>query len=334
MLRLAVLDQSVALAGRPQGEAIRKTIDLARHCESFGYDRFWVSEHHNNDAIVGTCPEVLLGAIGATTSRIRIGSAGVMLPHYAPLKVAEQFRVLDAIAPGRIDLGLGRAPGSDGLTAYALNPQADTRPNEFPSDIVDIQAWLAGEPLREKHPFARIGAHPKGETVPELWILGSSDYGAQVAAHFGLPYAFAWFFTDGRGAAQAMQFYRELFKSSPKYSKPHAALCVWALVADTEEEAAFHFQSRARFRLLRDRGVFGALESPEAAAAYNYTESEKARLADYKARAFVGKADQVATRIKALANELQAQEMAIVTWAWDEAARVKSYKLLAEALRS
>lgn len=334
MLRLAVLDQSVALAGRPQGEAIRRTIELARHCESFGYDRFWVSEHHNNDAIVGTCPEVLLGAIAATTNRIRIGSAGVMLPHYAPLKVAEQFRVLDAIAPGRIDLGLGRAPGSDGLTAYALNPQADTRPNEFPSDIADIQAWLAGEPLREKHPFRKIGAHPKGETVPEIWILGSSDYGAQVAAHFGLPYAFAWFFTDGRGAEQAMQFYRELFKPSLKYPKPHAGLCVWALVADTEEEAAYHFQSRARFRLLRDRGIFGALESPEAATAYTYTESEKARLADYKARAFVGKADQVADRIKALANELQAQEMAIVTWAWDEAARVKSYKLLAEALRS
>lgn len=334
MLRLAVLDQSVALAGRPQGEAIRKTIELARHCESFGYDRFWVSEHHNNDAIVGTCPEVLLGAIAATTTKIRIGSAGVMLPHYAPLKVAEQFRVLDAIAPGRIDLGLGRAPGSDGLTAYALNPQADTRPNEFPSDIMDIQAWLAGAPLREKHPFARIGAHPKGETVPEIWILGSSDYGAQVAAHFGLPYAFAWFFTDGRGAEQAMQFYRELYKPSAKYPKPHAGLCVWALAADTEEEAAYHFQSRARFRLLRDRGVFGALESPEAAASYNYTDSEKARLDGYKTRAFVGKADHVAERIKALAKELDAQEMAIVTWAWDENARIKSYKLLAEALRT
>ncbi len=333
MLRISVLDQSVALAGRPQSEAIRRTIELARHCEGFGYDRFWVSEHHNNDAIVGTAPEVLLGAIGATTSRIRIGSAGVMLPHYAPLKVAEQFRVLDAIAPGRIDLGLGRAPGSDGLTAYALNPQADTRPNEFPSDIMDLQAWLAGTPLRDKHPFARIGAHPKGDTVPEIWILGSSDYGAQVAAHFGLPYAFAWFFTDGQGAEHAMHAYREQFKPSPKYPKPHAGLCVWALAADTDEEAAHHFQSRARFRLLRDRGIFGPLESPDAAAAYAYNETEKARLANYRARAFVGKADAVATRIKDLARQLNAQEMAIVTWAWDEEARIKSYRLLAEALR-
>ena len=333
MLRISVLDQSVALAGQPQSDAIRKTIALAQHCERFGYDRFWVSEHHNNDAIVGTAPEVLLGAIAATTTRIRIGSAGIMLPHYAPLKVAEQFRVLDAIAPGRIDLGLGRAPGSDGLTAYALNPLANSRPNEFPSDIMDLQAWLAGTPLRDKHPYARIGAHPKGETAPEIWVLGSSDYGAQVAAHFGLPYAFAWFFTDGRGAEEAMRLYRELYKPSPKYPEPHAGICVWALAAETDEEAAYHFQSRARFRLLRDRGVFGALEDPDTAAAYPYSEQEKARLESYRARAFIGKAETVAARVKELAHSLNAQEVAIVTWTFDEAARVKSYELLAKALR-
>ncbi len=332
-LRLSVLDQSVARAGHPQAEAIRNTIALAQYCERLGYDRFWVSEHHNNDTIVGTAPEVLLAAIGATTTRIRIGSAGIMLPHYAPLKVAEQFRVLEAIAPGRIDMGLGRAPGSDGRTAYALNPQADQRPQQFPADVADLLAWVSGSPLREGHPFAKVGAHPKGDTVPEAWILGSSDYGAQVAAHFGVPYAFAWFFTDGQGGEDALTLYRHLFKPSERHPKPHSAICVWALAAETDAEAEHHFASRARFRLLRDRGVFAPIEAPEAAKAYPYTDAERARLDDYRARAFVGKAEDVGRRIRALCEQLQVDEVAIVTWTWDEAVRQTSYRLLAEAMR-
>src|SRR5262245_2645836 len=204
MIPLSVLDQSVATAGRPHGQAIRNTIAMAQACESLGYARFWLSEHHSHGSIVGTAPEVLIAAIASVTQRIRVGSAGVMLPHYSPFKVAEQFRVLEAIAPGRIDLGLGRAPGSDGRTAFALNPQANTRPAHFPADVRDLMTWLAGTPLPQGHPFAAVRAFPAGETVPEVWMLGSSDYGAQVAAHFGLPYAFAWFFSDGAGAAQAL----------------------------------------------------------------------------------------------------------------------------------
>ena len=334
MLRLSVLDQSVARAGHPQDEAIRNTIALAQHCERLGYDRFWVSEHHNNDTIVGTAPEVLMAAIAATTTRIRVGSAGIMLPHYAPLKVAEQFRVLEAIAPGRIDKGLGRAPGSDGQTAYALNPLADQRPQQFPSDVADLEAWVAGAALREGHPFARIGAHPKGPTRPETWILGSSDYGAQVAAHFGLPYAFAWFFTDGQGGEEALALYRHLYKPSPRHPKPHSGICVWALAAATNAEAEHHFASRARFRLLRDRGVFSAIESPDAAKAYAYTDAEKARLEGYRTRACVGEAADVAARIEALAEKLGVQEVAVVTWTWDEAVRQESYRLLIEAMRA
>lgn len=333
MLKLSVLDQSVACAGRPEGEAIRNTIALAKHCEAFGYHRFWVSEHHNNDTIVGTAPEILVAAIAAHTERIRVGSAGVMLPHYAPLKVAEQFRVLEAIAPGRIDLGLGRAPGSDGLTAYALNPLADQRPQEFPSDVMDLLAWLKGEPLREGHPFRRIGAHPKGDTSPEVWVLGSSDFGAQVAAHFGLPYAFAWFFTDGQGAEHAIQLYKANYKPSERHPQPYAALCVWALAAETETEANYHFQSRARFRLLRDRGIFAPIESPDAAAAHSYSDAERARMEAHRKKAFVGDAETVMDRIDELASRLAVDEMAIVTWTFDEAARVKSYRLIAEAQR-
>ena len=334
MLRLSVLDQSVALVGRPQAEAIRNTIALARYCEEIGYDRFWVSEHHSNDAIVGTAPEVLLAAIGALTTRIRIGSAGIMLPHYSPLKVAEQFRVLEAIAPGRIDMGLGRAPGSDGLTALALNPSADQRPQQFPSDVIDLMAWVEGRPLRDQHPFRRIKAAPQGDTFPETWMLGSSDYGAQVAAHLGLPYAFAWFFTDGLGGEEAIHLYQSTYQPSPRHPKPHAALCVWALAAETEAEAHHHFQSRARFRLLRDRGIFGAIESPEVAAAYPYLDAERARMVDYRNRNFVGTGPDVAARIRELAERLDVQEMAIVTWAWDEDVRKTSYRLILEAMRN
>ena len=331
MLKLSVLDQSIATAGRTQGDAIRNTIALAQATEAMGYARFWVSEHHNNATIVGTAPEILISAIAATTSRIRVGSAGVMLPHYAPYKVAEQFRVLEAIAPGRIDLGLGRAPGSDGRTAFALNPLANERPAQFPSDIRDLQAWLTDTPLRDGHPFAEVHAYPAGETSPEIWILGSSDYGAQLAAHFGLPYAFAWFFTDGAGAAHAMRLYQDTYRPSERYPTPRAALCVWALAADSDEEAAHHFTSRARFRLLRDRGVFEPLEAPEIAAAYDYSEAEKTRMAEFRRAAYIGTGASVAERIKALAASVGASEMAIVTWTFDEAVRVSSYRLIAEA---
>src|SRR5690606_5570019 len=189
-MKLSVLDQSTASAGRTQDVAIRETLELARRCDALGYHRYWVSEHHSTDTIVGTAPEVLMAAIAATTKRIRIGSAGVMLPHYSALKVAEQFRVLEAIAPGRIDLGVGRAPGSDRLTALALNPDAANAVDLFPQQVRDLYCWVTGTPLPAGHPFAAVKAHPLGPTSPDLWILGSSDYGARLAAYFGLPYAY------------------------------------------------------------------------------------------------------------------------------------------------
>src|SRR4051812_21149387 len=195
-LRLSVLDQSTVVTGRSPDSSIRESLGLARHCEALGYHRYWCAEHHNSASQAGTAPEVLMAAIAATTKRIRVGSAGVMLPHYATLKVAEQFRVLEAIAPGRIDLGLGRAPGSDRLTAFALNPYANAA-DEFPQQVRDLRCWISGTPLPDGHPFGAIRANPAGATHPQMWILGSSDYGAQLAAHFGLPYAFAYFFSEG-----------------------------------------------------------------------------------------------------------------------------------------
>src|SRR4029453_4973900 len=159
-MKLSVLDQSTAVQGRTQDVAIRETLELARHCDALGYHRYWLSEHHNARNIVGTAPEILMAAAAPPTTHIRIGSAGVMLPHYSALHVAEQFRVLEAIAPGRIDLGLGRAPGSDMRTAYALNPRADTAADQFPAQIRDLRSWLSGEPLAAGHPLRDVRAHP------------------------------------------------------------------------------------------------------------------------------------------------------------------------------
>ncbi|MEP6942499.1 MAG: LLM class flavin-dependent oxidoreductase [Betaproteobacteria bacterium] len=329
-MKLSVLDQSTVSKGRPESDAIGESLALSRLCDTLGYHRYWVSEHHNSGSIVGTAPEVLMAAIAATTSRIRIGSAGVMLPHYSALKVAEQFRVLEALAPGRIDLGVGRAPGSDRLTALALNPDADRAAEFFPRQVIDLAHWLAGTPLEPEHPFAKIIAHPRGTTTPELWILGSSDYGAQLAAHLGLPYAYAYFFTDGKGVEQALALYRENYRPSERYPRPIATVCIWALAADTEAEARRLLKSRELWRVGFEKGIRNPLVSPEEAAAYAYTSEDLGRIDALRRRAFAGTADEVATRLTAEAQRLDLDELVINTWTFDPAARRRSYELLAQ----
>lgn len=328
-MRLSVLDQSTVVTGRSPDASIRESLALAKHCEALGYHRYWVAEHHNSASIAGSAPEILISAIAATTSRIRVGSAGVMLPHYSALKVAEQFRVLEAIAPGRIDLGLGRAPGSDGMTAHALNPNAGQAADNFPADVRDLLAWIAGEPLVERHPFRSITAQPQGPTVPETWILGSSTYGAQVAAHFGLPHCFAYFISDGHGAAQALEMYRTGYRPSARHPEPLGGVCVWAITAETQEEAERLFSSRALARIWRDRGVFAPLPSPEEAAAYAYSNAEKLKLERLRAESFWGTPDVVAGKLRALATSLQVEDVVVLSTAHDPAARRRSYSLLA-----
>ncbi|WP_422010916.1 LLM class flavin-dependent oxidoreductase [Reyranella sp.] len=329
--RLSVLDQSIAVSGRPQDQSIRNTVSLAQHCEALGYERFWVSEHHNHPTIVGTAPEIVMAAIAATTERIRIGSAGIMLPHYSPFKVAEVFRVLDALAPGRIDMGLGRAPGSDGRTAFALNPAANERPEHFPADVRDLIAWVHNEPLVERHPFATVKAFPQSPTAPEAWILGSSDYGAQVAALFGLPYCYAWFFSDGAGGERAIDLYKKNYRPSVRHPEPHSALCVWALAADTMEKAQYHFTSRALSRINRDKNILGPLLPPDEAALAPVTTYEAAKMEQFRKDSFVGTGPEVAARITELKDRVGVDEMAVVTWTHDEQVRRDSYTELAKA---
>ena len=332
-MRLSVLDQSTVVSGRSPDAAIRESLALAQHAEALGYHRYWCAEHHNSASIAGSAPEILIAAIAATTSRIRVGSAGVMLPHYSALKVAEQFRVLDAIAPGRIDLGLGRAPGSDGLTAYALNPNAATASDQFPAQVRDLLAWLAGEKLVERHPFRDITAQPQGPNLPDVWILGSSDFGAQVAAHFGLPHCFAYFISEGAGAAEALSLYRDGYRPSPRHPTPQGAICVWALAADTQAEAERLFSSRALARIWRDRGIFAALPSPEEATDYTYTDAEQLKLEKLRQRSFYGTPDVVGAKLRALAAEVGVDEVAVLSTAHDPIARRHSYTLLAREFK-
>lgn len=332
-LSLSILDQSTVASGRGADEAIRETLELARHADAWGYARYWLAEHHNSQSHAGSAPEMLVAAIAAATRRIRVGTAGVMLPHYSALKVAEQFRVAEAIAPGRIDLGLGRAPGSDGRTAFALNPRVNEAAEQFPAQIRDLLGWL-GEGLPEGHPFRSVTASPVVPTRPQVWILGSSDYGAQVAAYFGLPYCFAHFITE-RGSEEAIGLYREGFRPHPeipgRLAAPHAALGVFALTAETEAEAWRLYKSRELWRLFRDSGRYPPLPSVEEAEAYPYSEAERAHLDRIRQTAIVGAPEQVKAKLEALAERHGAAELAILTPCHDPEARRRSYRLLAEA---
>lgn len=331
MVQLSVLDQSTAADGVPEPQAIRDTVELAKYCEELGYKRFWVSEHHNHPTILGTAPEILMAAIAQVTSSIRIGSAGVMLPHYAPLKVAEQFRVLEALAPGRIDLGLGRAPGSDGKTAFALNPNAHEDAEHFPANVRDLIAWVSGEPLLTGHPFNGLVAKPMSDTSPEIWMLGTSDYGAQVAAHFGIPYCFAHFITDGRGVERAFQIYRDNYQPSERFPKPIANVCLWALAAETLEDAERLFATRAHWKVRRDMGDLRPIQSPDAIKDFDYSEGEKARIAELRAGAIIGTGKTVYEQLSNLAGNYEIDEVVVLTWTHDQEDRRNSYRLLAEA---
>ncbi len=326
-LPLSVLDQSPTAAGVEQSRAIRDTIDMAAHCERLGYKRFWVSEHHGSENIVGSAPEILIAAMATRTRRIRLGSAGVMLPHYSPLKVAEQFRVLEAIAPGRIDLGVGRAPGGDGRVAWALNPSGDQAVERFPANVRDLVAWTSDKPLVEGHPLASVRVTPRTPGAPEVFVLGSSDYGPQVAAYLGLPFCFATFINE-QGTEQALEIYRRYYQPSERHPEPVAMACVFALAADTDDEARRVFASRARSRHNRDLGVRAPLLPPEEALA-GASAAELARADQLAARAFLGDGPSCAARLRAFAEKAGLQELAILTHAFHVEDRKRSFEILA-----
>jgi luciferase family oxidoreductase group 1 len=245
MLRLSALDQSPVRSGGSPAEAIRETLDLARATDRLGYHRYWLAEHHSTPALAGPSPEVLIPEVAAVTSGIRVGSGGVMLQHYSALKVAEQFRVLETLHPGRIDLGIGRAPGSDQLTARALAGPAGVGVDDFVGKVADVLGFLNGD-LPPEHPFGSVLAMPTGPTTPEVWLLGSSDQSAMLAAHFGVGFSFAHFI-NADGGAEVTRAYTRAFKPSPAMAEPRASIAVFVVCAPTEEEAVRLAQSRDLF---------------------------------------------------------------------------------------
>ena len=325
-----MLDQSPIAQGSSGADALRNTIDLARLADAAGFHRYWVAEHHGGPMLAGPSPEVLIGPIAAATSEIRVGSGGVMLPHYSPLKVAENFSLLAGLFPGRIDLAVGRAAGTDPLTTFAL--QRDRRqgaPDDFPAQLGELLAYLEDR-LPPDHPFAPLAKNLPGRPyVPEPWLLGSSPQSAIWAAELGLPYAFADFINP-RGASIAAT-YREQFAGSQRLETPVVAVGVWALAADSREEAEYlSASSRWAFVKLR-RGELIEVPPPQEALDALEAERRAGTLSVPRRRSVLGTGEQVRAELEQVAAEYGAQELIVVTITHDHGHRRRSYELLAEA---
>jgi luciferase family oxidoreductase group 1 len=333
---LSVLDQSPIRKDGTAADAIGETIALARACDRLGYHRYWLAEHHNSNSFAGSCPEILIGRVAQETQRIRVGSGGIMLTHYSALKIAEQFRMLDILMPGRIDLGVGRAPGTDQPTARALQAGLQGWPiDAFPSQVNLLRQFLddssGSEPFADDHPYRGIHAMPRGATPgPEMWMLGSGIHGAVYAAELGLPFSHAYFISSD-GSEDAVAEYRARFKPSAACPEPRLSLGVAALVGETEADAQRLAASRNLWvvRLLSGRPI--PFPSPEEALAQPLTPQEEKLLATVAKRSIVGTGEVVRARLTELAEAHGADELVVLTITYDFASRLRSYELLAEA---
>ncbi|WP_375417529.1 LLM class flavin-dependent oxidoreductase [uncultured Hymenobacter sp.] len=328
-LRLNVLDQSPVRPGSTPRQALLETVELAQLADRLGYARFWVSEHHNTNMLAGSAPEVLIAHLGGLTRRIRLGSGGVMLPHYSALKVAESFRVLESLFPGRIDLGMGRAPGGDRLTAHALNPANTFSEQDFVNQLLDLQAYLRDERVPDTI-HERVQAIPLAATAPELWLLSSSGQSGLFAAHLGLAFSFAQFI-NGHGAAEAVQSYRARFQPSLELAAPLANVAVFVLCADDETKAQ-ELRAAMELQLLRfGKGERGLFPTPAEVRAYRFSAQDQAQLVYNQSRIVSGTPEQVHVQLTRLAANCGVDEVTAVTITADFADRRRSYELLAEA---
>lgn len=327
-MRLSLLDPSVTVSGRSQAEAIRDTVALAVAAEALGYHRVWISEHHGYAGLAGSAPMPLLGAIAAKTRRIRIGAAAVILPHVAPLKAAEEALVLEALAPGRVDLGLGRGPAANRATAYALSPETLDNPMlpagaGFAEDVATILAFLEGTPLPDDHLLAGVRAVPKPESLgPAPFIVGGTAQTARLAARLGLPYAFAHFAADGAGMNGTLDLYRSAFQPSRFLSEPAVVVAAFAAAAETDTGAAALQSAYRRWRRARDTGAFLPIDVPLA--------GDETPAAPARAHGF-GTADRVVADLVALKAEARADEIVLMLPIADRQARLTAMRLIADA---
>jgi luciferase family oxidoreductase group 1 len=330
--RLSVLDQSPVSQGSTGGDALRNSVDLARLAEQLGYSRYWVAEHHATPMLACASPEVLIAAIGSATSSIRVGSGGVMLPHYSPLKVAETFSMLGGLYGERIDLAVGRAPGSDPVTAFAL--QRDRRaaaPDDFPDQLAELIAYVHDR-MPVTHRFARLARLPGGTIRPDVWLLGSSPQSGVWAAELGLPYAFADFINPG--GAEIARRYRQDFRPSPTHAEPYVVAAIWALCAETDDEAQrLAASSRMAFTLFL-QGRLIPVPPVDVALEFLAQHAHEVEALGQRRRWLVGSPATVVPGIEAAAQEYGADEVMVVTITHAHAARRYSYELIAQAFRS
>ena len=324
-VRLSVLDQTPVPEGVSPGQALRNSLDLASFVDQLGYHRYWVAEHHGMHGLAGSSPEILIGHIAENTHQIRVGSGGVMLSHYSPLKVAENFQVLQALHPNRIDMGLGRAPGSDARTAYALQSFGNASGSDrYLESILEIRQLLRGNNIAIG-PLAGIEALPRTESTPEMWLLASSEGSASVAAHCGLPLSWAHFI-NGNGAGTC-NLYREHYSPSDEHPLPEVSVGVSVLCADTEDEAHQMLQSLERWRS-------DGLRGPIPKSSPDEHSSNKLRLANPSRPMVVGTPDQVRQGLEDIANAYASEELLLVSICYEHSKRLKSYRLIAEAFQS
>jgi len=328
---LSVLDLTPVPSGSTGRQALQNTVDLARAADGWGYTRYWLAEHHNLPGMASSAPEILIGRVADATARMRVGSGGIMLPNHSALQVAESFKVLEALHPGRIDLGIGRAPGTDGLTAMALRRSAQSPgENDFPDQLMELIAF-GDDGLPGDHPFHSVRAEPRDVPLPPIWMLGSSDYGARVAAALGVGFAFARHMNP-RGAEEAMGIYRDDFRPSPAMPEPYAILALSAVCADDRERAVELAMSLALGVVHMRSGRASTLPSPEEAAAHSYTPHEQDQVRRYLRAQVLGGPAEVAEQLLALAAATRADELMIMTSVHGHAERLRSYELIGGAL--
>jgi luciferase family oxidoreductase group 1 len=327
---LSVLDVSPVSSGSNGTQALRNTLELARLADQLGYERYWLAEHHNLPSIASSAPEIMIGHVASVTQRLRVGAGGIMLPNHAPLKVAETFRVLEALHPKRIDLGIGRAPGTDPVTATVLRRSPEVlEAEDFPQRFGELLAF-SGEGFPEDHPFRSVVAMPADVRLPPIWLLGSSGYSARAAGQMGLGYAFASHFSPA-DPAPAMRAYRESFEfSSGDFERPSAILAVAVVCGETDEHAGILASSMELAWVRMRSGKPGPLPSPEEAMAYPYTPAERQLAEAYRSMQVVGDPRLVRARLEELAKHTAADEVMVTTNIYDHAERLRSYERLAE----
>lgn len=323
----SVLDLAPVPSGATPADAIRSTLDLARLVDELGYHRYWLAEHHNTPGMACPAPEVMIGHVAAVTRNLRVGSGGMMLPNHSPLHVAETFRLLEVLHPDRIDLGIGRAPGTDPITAHAL--RRGVTAEDLPHQLAELFAFASGG-FPPDHPFRHVHAEPAEAALPPVWILGSSEFGASVAAAFGLGFAFARHMNP-RGAEGVMKRYRDEFRPSEFRDEPHAILAMSAIAADDEDQARHLAMSLGLGVVQMRQGRPGKLPSPEEAEAYAWNSAEEDQLRRYLRAQVLGSGPQVVATIGTLVDETGADEVMILSMIHDHAARRRSYELIAAA---